>query len=442
MKPERSRLSEQYRAALVTHLKPGSRARSGPATGLGRDALALGLETLDLARMHAHAVLTLAKPPASAGRRDGILKRSHAFFIEAILPIEETHRVAMDENVQLQQLSQTLRERNAELAAANAQLRQEILRRQAAEESLRKSQQHYRQLLERSRLMHEQLRRLSRQILLAQEEERKEISRELHDDIAQTLSGINVHLEALSREATTNTQGLKQRITRTQRLVARSVNIVHRFARELRPTLLDDLGLIPALHSFMKDFTKRTGVRVRFTAFAGVEQLNGMKRTVLYRVAQAALMNVAQHAHATRVKVIIQELRDAVRMEIKDDGRSFEVERVLLARGRKGLGLLGMRERVEMVGGSFAVESTPGRGTTIRAQIPLGNGSKAPTPPPADQETTTSSKWTAATPGIRAEPEAPRSAVTGRRLGRGTARSARRSGLSAGANSATLRSAS
>lgn len=377
MKTNSNRFSEQYRAGLREHLRQGYRARSEPAVGLGREALALGLETLDLARMHEQALATLTTPRHSDAGRDGRVKRAQAFFIEAISPIEQIHRVAIEASVQSQQLNQALQERSVELAAANKQLRQEILRREATEVSLKKSQQHYRQLLARSRLMQEQLRHLSRQILLTQEEERKEISRELHDDIAQTLSGINVHLEALSKEATANTHGLNRRIARTQRLVAKSVNIVHRYARELRPTLLDDLGLIPALHSFMKDFTKRTGLRVRFTAVVEVEQVSGMKRTVFYRVAQAALTNVAQHAHASRVKVSIQKLRGAVSMEITDDGRSFDVERVLFARGSKCLGLLGMSERVEMVGGSFSVESVPGRGTTIRAQIPLDNSGKA-----------------------------------------------------------------
>ena len=105
-----------------------------------------------------------------------------------------------------------------------------------------------------------------------------------------------------------------------------------------------------------------------------VEQLNSSKRPVLYRVAQSALANVAQHAHATRVNVSIQKFPDAVRMEIHDNGTGFEVERVLFAKRHKRLGLLGMRERVEMVGGSFAVESSPGKGTTIRAMIPVNNG--------------------------------------------------------------------
>src|SRR5206468_2392078 len=116
------------------------------------------------------------------------------------------------------------------------------------------SEQHYGQLLEQSLQMQEQLRRLSRQLLSAQEEERKKISRELHDVIAQTLTSINVRLATLKREAAVNTKGIEENIARTQELVQRSVDIVHRFARELRPTVLDDLGLIPAVHTFLKAF--------------------------------------------------------------------------------------------------------------------------------------------------------------------------------------------
>lgn len=250
-------------------------------------------------------------------------------------------------------------------------LRTETLQRKAAEKKLKQSEQHYTRLLEQSRNSHQQLRHLSRQILLAQEDERKEISRELHDEIAQTLSGINVHLATLKVEAAVNTKGLKKKITRTQRLVEKSVNIVHRFARDLRPTLLDDLGLIPALHSYVKDFTKRTGIQIHFKASPDVEKLNSVKRTAIYRVAQAALTNVAQHAQASLVRMDIQKNHRFMHMKIKDDGKSFHVERVLYAKKNKRLGLLGMRERVEMVGGSFTVESMKGRGTTIGARVPF-----------------------------------------------------------------------
>jgi signal transduction histidine kinase len=217
---------------------------------------------------------------------------------------------------------------------------------------------------------------LSRQILLTQEEERREISRELHDVIAQTLTGINVRLAALKKDAALNTKGLDRNIARTQRLVEKSVSIVHQFARELRPAVLDDLGLIPALHSFVKLFSKRTHIHVHLKVFAGVEQLDNNKRTVLYRVAQESLTNVARHAKAGRVELSIQKFHSGARMEIKDDGKSFRVERVLHAGGKKQLGLLGMRERVEMVGGTFCVESASGQGTTVRVEIPFAKARK------------------------------------------------------------------
>ncbi len=285
-------------------------------------------------------------------------------------------RVSVSDITPLMQAKEAQRRMEA-LAAVNRELRGEIVRRQTVEEALKKSEQHQGDLLEQSRRMQEQLRHLSHQILHAQEEERKRISRELHDEITQTLVGINVHLEALGQEASVNPKDLKQKIARTQRLVEKSVKIVHEFARELRPTLLGDLGLIATLHSFMKDFTKRTGVRVHFTTFAGVELLDNARLTVLYRVTHSALTNVAEHAHASQVKVSIRKLPDAVLMEITDNGKSFDLERVLRTKRNKPLGLFSMRERVEMVGGSFAVESAPGKGTTIRARIPFGNGARA-----------------------------------------------------------------
>ena len=262
--------------------------------------------------------------------------------------------------------------RSEALAASNRKLEKAIDQRQQVEKSLKISEQHQRQLLEHSRNMQEQLRQLSRQVLSTQEEERREISRELHDVIAQTLTGINIRLAALKKDAAVNTKGLDRKIAQTQRLVEKSVDIVHEFARELRPAVLDDLGLIPALHSFVKLFSKRTRIQVHLKAFAGIEELEIAKRTAFFRVAQEALNNVARHAHASRVEVSIQKLPDCIYMKIKDDGKSFEVERVLNAKGRKRLGLLGMRERLEMVGGLFGVESVQGKGTTIIAQIPLG----------------------------------------------------------------------
>ena len=364
-------LSRRYQAALQKNLEQGPRASPRSADGLGRRALAIGLETLDLAKIHEQALITLVAPSYSPGTRNGMIKRAQAFFIKAVTPIERTHRTAREANVRLSQLNERLHRRTVELAASNRQLKKEIVQRRAVEKALKKSEQHYSLLLE-------QLRHLSRQILSAQEEERRRISRELHDEVAQVLTGINLHLATLKKEATTNTRDLKRKIARTQRLVVKSVNIVHQFAGQLRPAALDDLGLIPALHSYVKDFAKRTGLSIRFTGFTRgrIKQLDSAKRTVLYRVAQESLINVAKHAQASQVKMGIRKLRGVIRMEVKDNGKSFQVQGVLPTRGNKGLGLLGMRERVEMIGGRFTVESSPDKGTTIRAEIPFANGTR------------------------------------------------------------------
>lgn len=267
--------------------------------------------------------------------------------------------------------------RMAVLGASHQKLEREIVCRRGVEAALRRSERRQRNLLEQSIQQREQLRQLSRYVLRAQEEERKSISRELHDVIAQTLAGINVRLGALKLEAALGTKGLDRSIAHTERMVEKSVKIVHQFARELRPAVLDDLGLIPALHSYMKEFNARTGVRVRLRAIRAVEQLDGAQRTVLFRVAQEALTNVARHAHASRVEVRIQKVPGGIGMSIRDDGRSFRVRSTLSTHGGKRLGLVGMRERVEMIGGKFTVVSSPGRGTSVHAEIPLGRvGSK------------------------------------------------------------------
>jgi signal transduction histidine kinase len=371
MKPNPIALSLQYVAALRKHLEQGKQASLVSARGLGSRALDAGLQTLDLAKLHERTLVTGLLPYCPPSKRAAYIKQAGIFFAVAIAPIKTIQRSARETSVQ-KRFIQTLSQRTVELAASNLELSQEVIQRKAGEEALKKSERHYAQLLEQSNRLQEQLRDLSRQVLFAQENERKKISRELHDVIGQTLTGINIRLATLKKEAGLNIKGIDRNIARTQRLVEHSVNIVHRFARELRPAALDDLGLIPALHSFMKNFTERTGVRVSLTAFARVERLDTAKRTVLYRVAQEALNNVARHARASRVEVSIQKLSQRVCMKIKDDGQSFNVERTLYANGGKRLGLLGMRERVEMVDGSFEVESAPGKGTTIVARIPFG----------------------------------------------------------------------
>jgi signal transduction histidine kinase len=372
----KARFSRHYQAGLQAYLKQQSAAHLRRARGMGRQALAAGLNTLDIAKLHEQMLVTKVLPGIPSGKRVTLIRRAGAFFTEAITPIEKIKRSAREAALHLNEIVEMLSQRTVELAASNLELKQEIVQRKAVETALKKSEHHYGELLKQSDHLQNQLRQLSRQILLAQEEERREISRELHDVIAQTLTGINVRLAALAKEAAINTKGLDRNIARTQRLVEKSVDIVHQFARELRPAVLDDLGLIPALHSFVKIFSKRTRILVHLKAFAELEKLDLAKRTVLFRIAQEALTNVARHAQASRVEVSIQKLPDSVCMKIKDDGISFQVDRVLHRKGSKRLGLLGMRERLEMVGGDFGVESVQGQGTTVIAQIPLGKNAR------------------------------------------------------------------
>ena len=261
-------------------------------------------------------------------------------------------------------LDQLVTRRTAQLVTINRQLQSSLT-------TNRKSQTEYRTLFLESEAMQEKLRHLTRQIIATQEEERKRISRELHDEVVQTLVGINVELSTLLGHAEQGRTGLQSKIAETQRLVEDSVHAVHRFARGLRPAVLDDLGLIPALHAYCRNVAAKKKLMIKLTANRGVEALGGAERTTLFRVAQEALTNVVRHAHASTVRITLSKVGGRIRMEIADNGRAFPVEKTLQKGSNKRLGLVGMRERAEMVGGTLTIESTPGTGTTVRAEVPL-----------------------------------------------------------------------
>ena len=364
-------ISRRYQSALRSHLKAGNRSSLKAARGLGARALSAGLTTLDLARLHEETLVREIHGRGNPSRRAVLIRQAAVFFAAVVSSPAEAHRDGRGDSAQLNGVIEALSLRSAELAAVNCDLNREIALRKTVEEALKKSEKHYSVLLVQSDHLQEELRRLSRKILSTQEEERKRISRELHDVIAQTLTGINIRLASLKKEASMNTQGLDENIERTQRLVEQSVDIVHRFARELRPAVLDDLGLVPALQSYLKLFRARTRIRTRFVAGAPLDSLDTTQRTTLYRVAQEALTNTERHARARGVSVTLRKHGNQICLKVTDDGKSFAVRRVMLARGRDGLGLLGMRERVEMVGGKLEIQSRAGFGTTVSACIPM-----------------------------------------------------------------------
>ena len=364
-------LSQRYVAALRQHLKQGPHADLQPAQGLGRRAMALGLETLDLAKFHERALITLVLPGYSPGTRAEMIRRAGKFFAEAITPIEETHRTAQEANAHLNQMVRTLNQRSIDLAASNRQLQKEIIQRKSVEESLRKSEQHYSQLLEQSHHMQEQLRLLSRQLLSAQEEERKMISRELHDQIAQTLTGHQCPAGYLENRGHAQQQGPPEKNLQHPKTGGKIGGHRASVCPGTAPVGVGRPGADSRPAFIHEKLCQAHGRACSFDGLCGGGTIGHGRAHGAFRVAQEALANVARHAQASRVEVSIQKLPDRICMKIKDDGKSFNVERALHAHDGKHLGLLGMRERLEMVGGKFIVESSPGKGSTIRAEIPI-----------------------------------------------------------------------
>jgi signal transduction histidine kinase len=369
-------VARHYHTALRAYLGRRGSASIEVACHLGKNVSNLGVRTLRLAKLHDEIMTLELLPNCVPSGRPALIRKAGFFFAAAITPIQGVLKKGRAGQVRLSRFIATLSQRTVQLAASNLELSQEITRRKSVEKALKKSEQHYARLLKHSDRLQEQLRGLSRQILAAHEEERKKISRELHDVIAQTLTGINLRLSTLRKDAALNTKGLDRNIGRTQRLVERSVNIVHRFARELRPAVLDDLGLVPALQSFIKNFIEQTRIPTSLVVSSGMQRLDAPRRTVLFRVAQEALTNVARHAKARHAQVRIRCGSGSIQMEIQDDGIAFRVQPVMRSLSGRHLGLLGMRERLEMIGGELQVDSTSRTGTLIRATIPVGKASR------------------------------------------------------------------
>jgi two-component system sensor histidine kinase UhpB len=196
-------------------------------------------------------------------------------------------------------------------------------------------------------------------VLRAQEQERSRIAQDLHDEVNQALTGILLRLEATMSDAPPH---LVAELADTKALATQAMEELLHLARELRPTALDDHGLVPALASQIASFGERTGIRSRFQPPMGqLPRLSDEEQLVIYRVTQESLSNIVQHAGATRVDVELNTVGRTV-LRVRDDGKGFESRN---GRGRNRLGVSGMRERALLVGGNLAIFSTPGEGTTI-----------------------------------------------------------------------------
>lgn len=212
----------------------------------------------------------------------------------------------------------------------------------------------------------DQLRqRLLERVLAAQEEERKRIARELHDSTSQSLTSLIVRLRDLADQASD-----ERTRTAAQDLAAlarKTLDDVHQLATQLRPAVLDDLGLQAALEHMVEEWQKTYHIPVDLFIYCPQGRLSSAHETALYRIIQEALTNIARHAQASRASVLVQQRDDQIIAIIEDDGRGFSPEKV----SHRRLGLAGMQERAELLGGQLTVESAPGQGTTIFVRLPL-----------------------------------------------------------------------
>jgi signal transduction histidine kinase len=212
-----------------------------------------------------------------------------------------------------------------------------------------------------------ELRRLSAEVVREHEEERKALSRELHDEVGQTLTALGIEIAKIERLMRDDGPEFKARCEDARQLVQQTLRTVRNMAMGLRPSMLDDSGLVPALRWQVNEFSKRAGVPVDLQIDGAVDKLDEGINTCIYRVVQEALTNCARHAKAQHIRVAVHGKATSVSLAIQDDGVGFQH-----TREKSGLGIIGIEERVRDLGGHFRIQSERQRGTLLLAEIPLG----------------------------------------------------------------------
>ena len=214
----------------------------------------------------------------------------------------------------------------------------------------------------------DQLRHLSGRLITAQEEERKRLARELHDDLNQRIALMSIELEQLGQIASNVGGGFNTRLEKLQRRAQEISTDIHRMSYELHPSKLDHLGLVPALRSFCRELSISRGLHVDFTYDGFPADLSPEKTLCIFRVAQEALQNAAKHSGALRVNIHLAKTAVSIELEVSDSGCGFEINS---KEATGGLGFTSIRERVRAVEGRIQISSSPGKGTRISVSIPL-----------------------------------------------------------------------
>ncbi len=324
----------------------------------GRDVcrlLKLNPVTAMIPVIHISGMLTSAVHEAEGleAGADGYLTkpfeaRTLLAHVKALLRIGRVETALRETHLELEK---RVDQRTAELVAANAFLKNEIRDRKQAEET-------------RNQLM--------KQLVFAQEAERKRLSRELHDQMGQSLAALMLGLKTLEDEATPRDPAISQ-LRKLQTLTNELAQEVHTLASDLRPIALDDFGLETALLNYVEDWSKRSKVEVDFHSNGLIRRrLPAPVETAAYRIVQEALTNVLKHSQAQNVSVILEYRFNRLQIIVEDTGCGFDSEALVVKPAiSRRLGLLGMEERVASVCGTFDVESAPGAGTTVTVRIPV-----------------------------------------------------------------------
>lgn len=307
MSDEYRELLEWYTRALYDYLSGSGEEALHRAYELARKAIADGMGLLEMAQVHHEAILRVMPRPLTGEERIKVVKGLETFFIESLSPFEMTHRAFRESNTALRRMNDAL------------------------------------------------------------EEEAKRIAHALHDEAGQLLASVYIGIDDLAKDAP---EPMKERLDEIRGLLDKIHDQVRQLSHELRPTLLDDLGLLPALEFLAQGMSKRSGIPI---AVEGSRdgRLSPVVETALYRIVREALNNVMKHSKATRVNVSIQRDDGKVRCSVRDNGVGFNVSEVLARKGEKGFGLIGIRERLEGLNGGLLVNSSPGFGTELIITIPV-----------------------------------------------------------------------
>lgn len=302
-------LEAQYTSALQNYLAEPGETALHHAYELGRAALENGVGLLDLAALYHKALGTLLSGRLAQDESMHLAKAVEIFFAESFAPFEMTHRAVREANAALHQLNEKL------------------------------------------------------------EEEAKRIAHSLHEETGQFLACVYLALEEVGLDLP---PAARQRLQKIRELLDQIGAQLRQLSHELRPVMLDDFGLLPALEFLGKGISKRSGLQISVEG-PEIERLPSPVETALFRIVQEALTNAGRHARATQVRVQLWREPQTVRCSITDNGVGFDMSAVMAEKGKRGLGLMGIRQRLDVLGGELQVNSEPEGGTRITIAIPLEN---------------------------------------------------------------------